>query len=465
MSSFSGLSGALSALHAQRRALEAGGNNIANANTEGYTRQRVNLQSVGTGAVAGVWSTSDGAGFGVDVQSVERLRDSFLESRGRTEHTQNAYLTAQKGVYKTIENVFAEPSDTALGAQLGEFWGAWADAANQPKEPATRAALIQRGTIVADGLATAYSALSSQWGNHRGELDAHANDINITAAAIAGLNKNILRAQDSGLPTNELADQRDLHLMHLAELAGATSSVRPNGTVDVFLGGSSLVSGAIARKVEAVGATRMEDYSADPASPMNTRLRWTDGTQSTVTVGGAVRASVETLTDTLGSYVSELDKVAAALATTVNNEHVNGFSADGSTGLVFFTGSTAKDLKVAITDPDQVALGSNAGTVETDIAAKLAQSAKIDGGADSTYQKMIAGLAVTAQGVDRRASIQATMTADIDAARDSSSGVNLDEEMTNMLTYQRGYEAASRVLTTIDAMLDQLINRTGLVGR
>jgi flagellar hook-associated protein 1 FlgK len=78
---------------------------------------------------------------------------------------------------------------------------------------------------------------------------------------------------------------------------------------------------------------------------------------------------------------------------------------------------------------------------------------------------MIANLGVTAQAVDRRSAIQSAMTADIDSARESTSGVNLDEEMTNMLMYQRGYEAASRVLTTVDAMLDQLINRTGLVGR
>jgi len=465
MSNFSGLTSALSALHAQRRAMEVAGNNIANANSEGYSRQRVNMQSAGTDTVAGMWSTANNTGLGVKIEGVDRIRDAFLESRGRAEHTQDAYLTAQKGVYATIENVFAEPSDTALAAQLGDFWGAWGDAANQPKEMATRTALIQRGNIVADGLATAHNALSLQWNTQRSQLDAHAMDINTSAASVASLNESIFRAQNSGLQTNELEDKRDVEIMHLAEIAGATSSVRKDGTVDVFLSGSSLVSGAVARKVESSGAARFENQPADPADPLSAQLRWVDGSQSAVIVGGTAGATLETLTVTIGRYANELDVVAAQLAETVNSEHINGYGDDGVTGRAFFTGTTAKDLKVAILEPDQVALGAGNGTVDTSIALKLAGSAKVEGGADLIYQNMIANLGVTAQGVDRRAAIQSAMTADIDTSRDSVAGVNLDEEMTNMLTYQRGYEAASRVLTSIDAMLDQLINRTGLVGR
>jgi flagellar hook-associated protein 1 FlgK len=465
MSNFSGLTSALSALHAQRRAMEVAGNNIANANTEGYSRQRVNMQSAGTDTVAGVWSTTNNQNLGVKIEGVDRIRDAFLESRGRAEHTQDAFLTAQKGVYATIENVFAEPGDTALAAQLGDFWGAWGDAANQPKEAATKTALIQRGNIVADGLATAHNALSLQWNTQRSQLDAHAMDINTTASSVASLNESIFRAQNSGLQTNELEDKRDMEIMHLAELAGATSSVRKDGTVDVFLGGSSLVSGAISRKVESAGAARFDNQPADPADPQSAQLRWADGNRNAVTVGGKAGATMETLTVTIGHYATELDNVAAKLADLVNSEHVNGYGDDGGTGRPFFTGTTAKDIKVAILQPDQVALGSSSGTVDTSIALKLSGSAKIDGGPDSAYQNMIANLGVTAQGVDRRAAIQSAMTADIDSSRDSVAGVNLDEEMTNMLTYQRGYEAASRVLTSIDAMLDQLINRTGLVGR
>jgi flagellar hook-associated protein 1 FlgK len=99
------------------------------------------------------------------------------------------------------------------------------------------------------------------------------------------------------------------------------------------------------------------------------------------------------------------------------------------------------------------------------VADALADIGDSSGGPDREYQAMIGQLGVASQATSRRNDIQANVTEQVDAAREAQSGVNLDEEMTNLLTYQRGYEAASRVLTTIDSMLDQLINRTGLVGR
>src|SRR5436309_681321 len=110
MSTFSALSGALSALYAQRRGLEVTGQNISNANTEGNSRQRLNLQSVGGASVPAIYAVSDGAGSGVTVHSVDRIQDSFLEARARTEHGQNAYLSQQQEVYTRIEQAYGEPS-------------------------------------------------------------------------------------------------------------------------------------------------------------------------------------------------------------------------------------------------------------------------------------------------------------------------------------------------------------------
>lgn len=463
MSSFSGISSALSALHSQRRGLDVAGQNIANANTEGYTRQRVQMESVAGSSVPALWSTSKDTGNGVAVADVQRLRDGFLETRARAEHAQGAYLSNQKAVHANIENIFAEPSDTALQAQMADFWSAWGDAGLHPEDLAARAALVQRGTVVADGLRAGYDAMSSQWGSERSFLDAQAVDINTTAATVARLNSSILTAQTSGLPVNEMADHRDMHLMHLAKLTGATASVRQNGTVDVYLGGSTLVSGMNSRTVETFGANRLQDQPVGGQLPGSVGLRWTD-TGSAVTAGGSVGSALETLTKVLPTYGAALDDVAARLASTVNAQHALGHGLDGGTGRAFFSGSTAAGMNVAVT-PEQIGLSLTAGTFDGSNADKLAAFGRLAGGADLTYQSMVADLGVAAQAVERRSDIQNSMTADLDSARASSSGVNLDEEMTNMLSYQRAYEAASRVLTTIDGMLDQLINRTGLVGR
>ena len=270
-SSFGGINTALTSLYAQRRALDVTGQNIANANTEGYTRQRVQMQSQVGSISPAMYATTDGLGTGVAVSDVQRLRDQYLENRGRTEHANSAYLSSQSAAYAEIENVFAEPGDTALQAQMHDMWDSWGDVANNPQLPAARAALIQQSSTVADGLNYAHAALTDQWGQNRKELSVYANEVNTAAQSIAQLNESIVQAKATGLPVNELEDRRDLQVLSLSKLTGATASVRPNGAMDVFVGGSTLVSEFTARKLEVSGATRLDDQAVDPVT-----VRWAD---------------------------------------------------------------------------------------------------------------------------------------------------------------------------------------------
>ncbi len=458
-SSFGSINTALTSLYAQRRALDVTGQNIANANTEGYTRQRAEMQSQVGSLSPAMYAKTDGLGTGVAVSDVQRLRDEYLESRGRTEHAKSAYSAAQTSAYSAIEDVFAEPGDTALAAQLADMWGGWNDVANNPQLAATRSTLIQQSATVADGLNRAHSSLAGQWADNRTQMSAYVDEVNTAAESIARLNDSIVKAKASGLTVNELEDRRDLQVMRLSELAGATASKRLNGAMDVFVGNSTLVSEFTTRKLEVSGAARLENQNDDPMT-----LRWAD-TKTAVSAGGRMGAMADTMTTIIPAMRDAIDSVARNLAETVNTLHTGGYSMDGSTGLEFFSGTTAATIKVAITDPEKVAVSSAPDSLNNAVADALADAGAAPGGPDREYQGMIGQLGVAAQASSRRTEIQTTVTEQIDAARESESGVNLDEEMTNLLTYQRGYEAASRVLTTIDSMLDQLINRTGLVGR
>lgn len=469
-STFAGLSTALSSLYAQRRALDTTGQNIANANTEGYSRQRVDMKAASGTPVPALYSTYDGAGAGVSVSAVLRLRDTFLESRGRAEHAQASFLAAKKEVYGRIEHVFAEPSDTALASQLADFWAGWGDVANQPNNDAVRTQLIERGATVVDGLHAAYDGLNSQWDTMRVQLNAYATDVNTAADAIAHLNQTIMQQQAAGLPTNELADQRDLHLMQLAELTGATTVSRDDGTVDVFIGGSSLVAKSVARHIEPAGASNMANQ---PGSPV--QFRWESATGPTVAMsGGRLAADLDTLNTVLPGYGDDLNEVARQLAATVNGLHDDGFDSNGAAGGRFFqnstdptddAGITARNIQLTFTDPKKIAASGTAGAVEGSNAVKLAGQATKSGGPDSAYRALVVGLGVAAQAAQRRSDIQDKVAADMDVLRSADAGVNLDEEMTNMIAFQRAYEAASRVLNAVDETLDVLINRTGLVGR
>jgi flagellar hook-associated protein 1 FlgK len=271
--------------------------------------------------------------------------------------------------------------------------------------------------------------------------------------------------------------------MHLSELTGATASLRKNGAMDVFVGNSTLVSEFTTRSIEVTGAPRLQDQQAamkDPASTSALSLQWSD-TKSATGAGGTMGAMYDTMTNVLPGVADSLDSVAQNLANSVNAEHKTGYSVDGTTGQDFFVSSDASQpisagtIKVGITDPDKVAVSSTdptlvvppatTGALDNAVADKLADIGDSPTGADRQYQSMIGELGVNSQATSRRNDIQTNVTQQVDASREATSGVNLDEEMTNLLTYQRGYEAAGRVLTTIDSMLDQLINRTGLVGR
>ncbi len=491
-SSFGSINTALTSLYAQRRGLDVAGQNIANAGTEGYTRQRVNMQASVGSVVPVRWATTDGLGTGVEVTDVQRLRDQYLENRGRTEHGNKAYLTNQASAYASLEDVFSEPGDTALQAQMHDMWAAWGDVGDEPSSTAARSALLQQTRVVSDGINSAYSALNSQWSANNEQLNKYASEVNTTAGTIAQLNDSIVKAKATGVVVNELEDRRDMAVMKLSELTGATAQLRPNGSMDVFVGNSLLVNYNTARPMVANAGVATMDAQRDlndgtmPAGTRPAGLTWSD-TGDVVQAGGTMGSMVDSMTSILPNMAQKLDNVAKALVNAVNTATSGAYKTDGSPGQELFsgdfsTGKYARNMRVAITNPSDIAVsgknetnadgtpkldagGNPVGTNDGSVATTLSGTAKQTGSPDLTYQDMIADLGVNAQTSTRRSEIQANVTDQIDAAREAESGVNLDEEMTNLLTYQRGYEAASRVLTTIDSMLDQLINRTGLVGR
>ncbi|HWS38531.1 MAG TPA: flagellar hook-associated protein FlgK [Actinoplanes sp.] len=478
-STFGGLNTALTSLYAQRRGLDVTGQNIANASTEGYTRQRVVMKSQNANLNPGIYATTDGVGQGVAVKSVERMNNSALDQRSFTEHANSAYHNTRASAYTLIEDVFGEPSDTALQARMQDMWDGWNSVSANPDKAAPKSAMLEQAVTVASSLNDASVSLGNQYKSTRAGLDTTVGEVNKTAASIAKLNHEIVIATQAGLQANELQDERGRQLLKLSELAGASMSDQPNGAVNVFIGNAPLVSEFNAREIQIApgSAQRMEDLKTTEVN-----LRWKDiGTA--VGPGGTMGAQMEMVArgGTLQEMSNKLDKVATTLAKDVNDVHNAGFSSTGVTGLDFFTSGdddpisaanivVNQDLlsdvnKVAVSSGDPLGVGTATRILNGNVADQLADLAESKSGADVEYQSMIGDLGVSAQSSLRRRDIQNAVTDQVDAARSAESGVNLDEEMTNLLTYQRGYEAASRVLTTIDSMLDQLINRTGLVGR
>src|SRR5687768_15634212 len=187
MSNMSSLTTALSALYAQRRGLDVTGHNIANANTEGYTRQRVNLVGNGGPMEAAIFSRWTGVGQGVDVTGVERLRDAFLESRSIQEHAVLGELTTSQQLLARIELGFGEPSDMGLAAQLSDFYAGWGDVANNPTDLAARRALLESAQTLVSNIRGSAAQLDALRSDMVAQLHGQIDSVNEMAQAIAEL--------------------------------------------------------------------------------------------------------------------------------------------------------------------------------------------------------------------------------------------------------------------------------------
>jgi flagellar hook-associated protein 1 FlgK len=443
--------------------MDVTGQNIANANTEGYSRQRIDLQAMGGSPVPAMYSVSDGTVGGVTVSGVTRVQDAFLEARGRIEHGQNAYLADQDRVYGKVQQAMGALSDVGLQKQMNEMWSSWHDLVNRPGDGATRSQVIARTQTVVDTMHSTHAALASLFSTTREQMDAYARDVNSTAAQVAQLNQAVIRGNQAGLPVNELADQRDQLVMHLAELTGAGAVTRDNGSVDVVLAGSGLVNGDLAREITVSGAGRLDDVATMPIA-----FSWVDNNTAVTMPSGQVASSLEALNSIIPGYAAQLDGVAAKLADAVNNQHraagaaydLNGAPGDWFFGPIPPASATASNITLLVIDPNKIAASSTTGGnldgANADLIAGIRTSTT---GPDRSYQTLVANLGVAAQRADRRASVQDTLTKDVDSARQAQAGVNLDEEMTNLIAFQRAYQAASKVISTIDSTLDTLINR------
>jgi flagellar hook-associated protein FlgK len=468
VSTFSGLNTATTSLWAQRRALDVTGQNIANVNTEGYSRQRVDLRAIGGSVVPAFFSTSTGVGGGVNADDVIRIRDAFLEGRGHTEHANIARLTVENETFELVEQAFREPGDTGIQNLLSKMWSGWEDVANQPQDEAARGQVLKRLETLVGGIHFSQASLGAQWTQSRESLDVLVADVNAAASSIADLNKAIQRANQSGLPANDLSDQRDVLVMKLADQVGATVRHGDDGVVDVLVGGMTLVSGSTSAGLATAGTTSVDGVAADPP-------RIVTGTGGyLVRVGGTAQGQLNSLNTIIPAYRKALDDTAVSLATSLNTAHVAGYDLTGAAGTPLLGSSggpiTAATLTVMITDPKKVAASAvppTAGVPALDHgnADAIAQLRKSTTGTDAGYRKMIVELGVQAAVAGRNVDIQAVITTQVDAARESVAGVNIDEEMTNMLSFQHAYSAAGRLVTAIDETLDVLINRTGLVGR
>lgn len=464
--SFSSLNTALSALRYQQTALDIASTNIANASTDGYVRRRALGQTVGAAAAPAMWSRSNEVGSGVQSAGVERMVDPLIDTRVRREHARQSFLDTKADALTRVEGGLAEPGDSGVAAALTDFRSALQDLVNAPGSDAARSQVVSSAAVVADAFNIQARNVSDEAGDQRARALESQRQVNDLATQLAATNKTIATAKVNGTDVSTLMDSRDQMALKLAELTGATATQRTDGGMDVTVGGVSLVKGGTAGSLQITSGIN-SDGTAD-GSPVAFTVHPADGTADTaVGVDGSLGATAELLNVTLPTYLADLNGIAESFAADLNTAQVAGEDAGGTTPakalFTFTAGDGAATLQVAagFTPADVAAADPLVGGLDASNADKMADAITVD----DDYQRLVNGFGSTVASVKRLADNQRAMSTQIDSSREQLAGVSIDEETVNMVMAQHSYEAAARVMTTVDEMLDTLINRTGMVGR
>lgn len=471
VSTFGSLATAYSGLAAARAGIDVTGQNIANAGTAGYTRQRVTQNSIPATQTGFMRGTAALAGQGVSVDGIARLASLTLDAGVRVAAGSSAYADARATALSALETGLHEPGKDGLSAKLDAFWSSWSELASHPDDPGAASAVLgAAGTVVA-ALAAGSKAVDAQWSSVRGTLTGQVAQLNGAAEQVADLNGRIRTALASGGNANELLDQRDQLTQQIATLAGGTTRTNADGTVDVLLGGNPLVQGTDARSVALGGGERLADGTA-------VALTWTTGTAGAVglgggSIGGALAVLAPASGTGTGGALAEAsasyDAVATRLATTVNALHAAGTTPAGTTGAPFFSLAAgvpaAQALGVVPTDAGGLATRNAAGELDDSFADALARLGASSDGADQVWATFVAGVGTASRSATSESTMTGLALTNARNQQQSSAGVDLDEENVNLLSYQHAYQGAARVLTAVDEMLDTIINRVGLVGR
>ncbi len=551
-STFFGLGIAKSGLFVSQRALNVVSHNVANANTPGYSRQRLDSRATSPEflpAVAGALGT------GVDSEAVKQIRDAFLDFKVRTEMTTQGEWEFKKELLGTIETIFNEPSDSGLRSIMDMFFQSVHELNKNPESLTARALVRQRAVALSQNIGGMYGNLVKLQKDIDFQLQTVTSQVNGYAEQIRDLNRVVYLAELDGSKANDIRDQRNLVIDQLSKLVNVDYFEDNQGRFSVLISGKPIVSHYNIDKITLT--ERLNKKHPDDAFKLYD-AGWESGSTFRVTSGEMkaifdMRDGIDAESKGIPYYVEKLNEFTDRFFTEVNRIHMGGYDLDGKPGLMMFTKNnmssaayeqelktTGLDGKPPIDLTSDVLKGTstyftkeqnnnviaeniklillnnpnykdksvkflsdgryylvdripaNQMTVSSDIDAdldKIAASATLQGlpgdganalllanmrknvnmftwGSPDDYVKsLVANLGVDSAEAIRLEKNQKAVIVELENKRQAIMGVSLDEEMADMIRYQHSYSANARVMTTMDELLDIVVNRLGLVGR
>lgn len=464
---------AKSGITAQRLALEVTSENITNVNTPGYSRQTTIFKTSYVTEERGF-----PLGTGVNVAEIQRSYDDFLQSQLITEGSISGWSDTVLASMNRAEQLFNEFTADGLGKSIQEFFTAWQDLTANPQGQPERQAVLARAQQVVDNFHRINSYLTDIKNEANQSLEGITSDINDQLTQIASLNEQIKMIEIRGANANELRDQRELLVRQLSENVGITYLEDSDGSLNVSLSlGQPLVIGnkyaQLSLEPDAANNGFYKIMATSPGGNTTVDISTIAGGRGNTQ--GEMGGTLQVRDSLVNGFMADLDELAASLATEVNSLHAAGYGLNSSTGLNFFTApatvagysgiagislaiTKTADIAAADTDP---ATGGTGNNINSRAIASVYDKVLATSGGNMTmeafYNSLVGKVGVAVQDAERTSSLSEGIMKQLDNLRESQSGVSLDEELANLIKYQKAYEGAAKLINVGTEMMDTIL--------
>lgn len=440
---------ARSSLFAHQQALAVTSANLANANNPAYSRQV---------ALFGTLSPDNRASFsfgtGVAVEDVLRIRNSVTDNQIRANN--HSFYESQKKatVLREIESLFSEPSEYGLSNLITEFFNSFDELALDPLSSSLRTSVVQAAQMMSEKISSVRNGISKTQHETINEASDIADKINGIVKQLNTVNKQIYDASVVGNSVNDLADMRDALLEELSEYVNINVSIDENQVANVSIGGTFAVDGLHYKQFE----IKKEDGQL---------MLISDEDDSIVRLsGGSLNGLLDLHNSVLPKQIEALDELAMTIMENVNAIHSTGYSITDPqvTGVNFFTNYEAGKLEInqdIIEDPFLLAISGDGADGDNSIALKLAELKNQDilngKTISENYSDFISKVANEINLQEQNAESYAIVLDQLHQTKMEYSGVSTDEEMMNVMKYQRSYDAAAKLITVADELIQTLL--------
>jgi flagellar hook-associated protein 1 FlgK len=458
-----------SGMVASKAAIATSGHNIANAKTEGASRQRVQteagLPQAGTG--------KNYVGTGVNISRVERVNDEYIEKQIRNNGRDLASMEEKDLILHQSEDIFNEMGGEGLNRLISRTFNEFRKLSNDPDSEAVRQSVREATKSMVNDFHRLRTEVTEVQNHIDARLAGNVSDLNSTAHELGELNYKIQQMSLGGTPVNDLMDRRDVVMKKLASFADVTMHMDKEGNYNVDLKGVGPL--VYSNHVETFGTVRSK--GDDEGKPTNGLDVTTTASVSSIVThrikGGTIGSLLESRDQLLSTVQSRLDELAYAMSTAVNEIHEQGFTRNGTQGVSYFKKLDSKDRAAELIDlSDEVSASVNniatamdansPGDNRVAIALSGLQHARLLGENRSTmddyYNSIVSDIGVASESNKSSMTQQRDIMNQLGKIREQISGVSIDEETANIMQYQQAFAANARVIQVADEMLKEVLD-------